>query len=527
MKKIITAINNPKLNEELKKEQNFKIIGKDIQYKEAILEILEQKSDVDLIIINEKIPGEINLEILIKKIKLINEKIKIIFILEKENNELEKLLIKNNIIDIYYNNKINLKELIKIINKKEINMEEEIIKLKKIIEEKNINYQKIEEKSKKDHHFFKEKKQRKNKEKIKSLKENLIRVKDEIQIRKSKGGRKKNQEKHRNMSTKIITFSGNHKSGKTTISLIIGQCLAAKKHKVLLIDGDLEKQDLNFILNQGETESVGKFKRKRRNNKNNFRKNYIPKQKNYRTKKYKNNFWKKRKNFDQKKFAKEKRNKKELIKNKFNLKRKKIENKLVRKEYFLQNKNKRLINKKNNIYFYKIIDIKKKYVKKINRNLDLFYGLDKLLKNKKKISFITYNFLRIVKPQYDFIIIDLSKTNFKEINKTFLENSYLNFIFLEPNLLGLKEFQELYKTYKKEWRINENSLHVIENKKNILSINKKLIAKTISYKNKIFEIKENKFYYFCMNHFYKRKILLKNKTIKKDLNKIINKIIFR
>ena len=85
MKKIITAINNPKLNEELKKENYFEIIGKDIQYKEAILETLEHKKDIDLIIISEEIPGEIKLEEIIQKIKRINHKIKIIFILEKEN----------------------------------------------------------------------------------------------------------------------------------------------------------------------------------------------------------------------------------------------------------------------------------------------------------------------------------------------------------------------------------------------------------------------------------------------------------
>ena len=140
MKKIITAINNPKLNEELKKETNFEIVGKDIQYKEAILEVLENVKTIDLIILSEKILGEIKIEELIKKIRLINEQIKIIVILEKENTELEKILIKNHIIDIYFNNQINLKELIKIINKEEMNIEEEIIKLKKIIQEKNMNY---------------------------------------------------------------------------------------------------------------------------------------------------------------------------------------------------------------------------------------------------------------------------------------------------------------------------------------------------------------------------------------------------
>ena len=111
MKKIITAIGNPKLNEELKKENNFEIIGKDLQYKEAILEILEENKKIDLIIMSENLLGNISFENLFEKINLINEKIKIIFILEKENNELKNILRKNNINEIYYKNKINLIEL--------------------------------------------------------------------------------------------------------------------------------------------------------------------------------------------------------------------------------------------------------------------------------------------------------------------------------------------------------------------------------------------------------------------------------
>ena len=33
MKQILTAMNNPKLNQELQKEKNIKIIGNDIPYK--------------------------------------------------------------------------------------------------------------------------------------------------------------------------------------------------------------------------------------------------------------------------------------------------------------------------------------------------------------------------------------------------------------------------------------------------------------------------------------------------------------
>ena len=59
MKKIITAINNPNLNEKLKQENNLEIICKDIQYKEAILEILLENKNVDILIINNDLPGEI------------------------------------------------------------------------------------------------------------------------------------------------------------------------------------------------------------------------------------------------------------------------------------------------------------------------------------------------------------------------------------------------------------------------------------------------------------------------------------
>ena len=137
MKKILTAINNPKLNEELKKEEFLEVICKDIQYKEAILEILEEKKQIDIIILNEKLPGEIDLFNLIKKIKTKNEKIKIIMILENKNIEKENKLKNLNINNIYYNNEININKLIKIINEKEINREEElkkeVEKLKKII----------------------------------------------------------------------------------------------------------------------------------------------------------------------------------------------------------------------------------------------------------------------------------------------------------------------------------------------------------------------------------------------------------
>ena len=90
--KIITAMNNPELNEELKKEKNIEIICKDIFYKEGILEILENEINLDYIFINYELPGEIKLNNLIEKIIEKNEKIKIIILIKKENkNNLYKI----------------------------------------------------------------------------------------------------------------------------------------------------------------------------------------------------------------------------------------------------------------------------------------------------------------------------------------------------------------------------------------------------------------------------------------------------
>ena len=137
MKNILTAIGNEKINSELNKIENFKVISNDIQYKEGIIEILENMQDIDFIILNSLLPGEINLIELIKKINLLNEKIKIILFIENNNPEIDKLLSDKKIYKILYNNEIEIKDLINIIKDSEIinneELKEEINKLKSII----------------------------------------------------------------------------------------------------------------------------------------------------------------------------------------------------------------------------------------------------------------------------------------------------------------------------------------------------------------------------------------------------------
>lgn len=221
MKQILTAMNNPKLNQELQKEKNIKIIGNDIPYKEGILEILEKNKNINLIFISEKLEGEINFLELIKKIKIINKEIKLIIILNKENNYLENKLKEININNIYYKNKINNKILINIINNK--NKIE--IKNNKI----NIENNKI-------------KKSNKNKLKINKI---IKLNKDKVNIIKILN-KKIKPEKIKNK--KIICITGGKKVGKTTITLILAYYLSQENKKIAIIDCNFQNPGISKFL---------------------------------------------------------------------------------------------------------------------------------------------------------------------------------------------------------------------------------------------------------------------------------------
>ena len=240
MKKIITAINNPIINEKLKKEK-INIIGKDIQYKEGILEILENNKEINLILINENLPGEIENEELISKIKKINKNIEIIFFIKKEN---KKNVIKNE----------KIKQKIKIIKyEKEIKVEDflDIILCRREIGEKNIDEE--------------------NKKKLKRIN------------KKNKNNKNFNIRKNR-----IIAVNGDSAVGKTMTILRLSLYLNKFNLKILIIDLDTKDYKILNLFNwkkinlkkniENKKEKIKNKKLKIKNNKN-FQNNKILKYK--------------------------------------------------------------------------------------------------------------------------------------------------------------------------------------------------------------------------------------------------------
>ena len=208
MKKIITAVNNPKLHDELKNENNIKIIGRDVLYREGVLELLENDEEINYIIIDEKIPGEIELNKLIENILEKNKEIKIIILIKIENK-----------------NKINLKNknLIKIYYEKEINLD----KLK--------NYNNLENLSEKN-----------------SIKNNIKnKLKNNKKINKSK----------------IINFLGEPQVGKSLTIFNISNFLSNQNNRILIIELNSKNSCFNIIFKSKIKIQKNKFNNKKIKNK--------------------------------------------------------------------------------------------------------------------------------------------------------------------------------------------------------------------------------------------------------------------
>lgn len=427
MKKILTAINNPNLNKKLSEQEFIEIPYKDIQYKEAILEILNEDNYFDIIIINEKLPGEINFIELIKKINKINKKIKIIIILEKEDEIKESELKKININNIYYNNKITLEYLIKIIKEKEINKEEELKKeiseLKQIIKMNEIkNIKNMPNNNKK---FFSKNKIFYYKELFKKpilLIKNIKYKQKEINIKEICKGR-------------VINVIGYKATGKSVITLMLAKALSDKNYRILIIN--FSSEEINFYsymfnYSKGDTK---KF--------------YIKKK----------HFYRKSKSIN---FQKS---------NKINIKNLKLKKEIL----------------KNKIYkfknFYNIEKNINNILKNYNKNIKIL-NINKLNKNYFEIKYLN-KIIKYLKNNFNYIFLEI---NYEEkIKKEIIKIIDKNLIILEPNKIGILRAEKIIKELN---IIETEKINIIINKNNKNSINKEIINKYF-YNYKILTIINN------------------------------------
>lgn len=399
MKKIITAINNPIINEKLKKEK-IEVIGKDIQYKEGILEILENNKEINFILIDEKLPGEIKNDELINKIKKINKNIEIIFFIKKENK-------KN-----------------AIINEKKIIKDEKIKSKIKIVDyEKEIKIESFL-------NFILYGEEILGKEYEENYTNRIDIINEKIE----------KYDKNQNI---IISVNGDSAVGKKMTTLRLSLYLNKYNNKILIIDLNTKShKKLSTIFNKKENSKTLK--------KNNIKK----------------------------------------IKN--------IVNNL--KNQNLKYENKKIGNK---------IILKNKII--INKNISLI-TYNKLIKIKR---------IKNIEKYYNFIFIVLSENNKNNINKKIIENSNLNLLILEDNILGI---DKLKKIIEKNYNNNLKKTKIIINKNNKFSIDENIIKNIFNNLEIIGKIKYTDIYNLLINSNFENNILLEEKMLKKETEKIIKNL---
>lgn len=185
--KVLTAIGNPYINEKLKNYENIEVIGKDIQYQEGIIEVLEIRDDIDLLIISNSLPKEYNFNILIDKILKIKNELEVIVFLESKDENIENFLNSRNIYKIYYLEKDYEKFFYNFLNSNN-EITKEIDDFKKLI--------------------------------------------------------LKNKEVHQ---AKVIGITGNFGVGKSIVTSLIAITLASKKKKTLIIDYNFTNKSISTI----------------------------------------------------------------------------------------------------------------------------------------------------------------------------------------------------------------------------------------------------------------------------------------
>lgn len=203
MKKIITAMGNEVLNNELKKFAKYDVLLEDLFCQDIVISKLG-KTDADVLVISGLLQGQWDLEEFVEKIRKINKYIRIIVIVDEVDPNMKNILEKNNILDIFSDSTVEIKDIVDAIDR-----EENVRKKYEMINENVPTYDLTIEQTSEEKIVF------------------------EKMVQKQE----------------IITFSGVSGAGKSTIAANFCKVLSQKSDaKILLIDLDTLYGNLDEIL---------------------------------------------------------------------------------------------------------------------------------------------------------------------------------------------------------------------------------------------------------------------------------------
>ena len=210
MKRILTALGNSTLNNELKKYSKYDIVSEDLFYQEAVLDILK-KETVDVMVISGLLQGQEGIVDFLKEVKKLAITARIILIVDTISDEDKNILISKGIFDILYDSDVEISDVIDAIDR------EEPINIKKQLEidllrERTLRGQIVKEKE----------------EEFRVNSEPLVKIQKQ----------------------EVIAVFGTSGAGKSCVITNLVKSFAKKtKAKILLIDLDTLNGNLDELLN--------------------------------------------------------------------------------------------------------------------------------------------------------------------------------------------------------------------------------------------------------------------------------------
>ena len=131
MKSVITAMGNSTLNHELKRYSEIDVMGDDLFYQEAVIDLLQQETEVDVICLSGILQGQWDLIDFIERIQKSHYGIRIVVILEEMDSEMKCQLLEHGVQDIFLDDQVEVPDVLKAICREEPLMQQLEIQKKK------------------------------------------------------------------------------------------------------------------------------------------------------------------------------------------------------------------------------------------------------------------------------------------------------------------------------------------------------------------------------------------------------------
>lgn len=140
MKRIITALGNSILNDELKKYSKYDVKSEDILYQEGLIDYLTQ-NEVDVIILSGLLQGQFSLVEFINEIRKLSVASRIIVITDIIQDTDKNILISKGVFDILKDEEVEIEDVIEAVDREEpINYKAEVQKKMDEINETSDSY---------------------------------------------------------------------------------------------------------------------------------------------------------------------------------------------------------------------------------------------------------------------------------------------------------------------------------------------------------------------------------------------------